>query len=361
MSQTPLLRRLVAMTALSCGALACSPTEVAEFVIRGLTGDAEVAGQVIALLNGQDLENTFFNVEASGGKVYLTTNTQRLNGRTLVVNVPLKAGTYTLEPGNGTAGEGSPTSVCVSGTVANVCGTGRVTVLRATTRQEGEQRLLDVVVEFTSVTMPEGSLTGGISACVDRHDTASCGPGIGGGTAGGGTAGGGGSSGGGGNSCTNGFVVDSLLSIYDRNNVRSANRVTVAGSGRRITVSGASVPSTGISVTSTELVSSTHPRYGVQLIIPNSLLTANRTLNFIAGQAVGVFVAQLNSSDGTIIPDSWRTDRDFGRNRDMGDLTITAVSPQIRGTFNFVATGDGYPSITPYYARINSGTFCVTP
>jgi hypothetical protein len=341
------------MTVLSCSAIACTPTEVEEFVLRGLTGDAGVTGEVVALLNGQDLANTFFNVDASGGMVYITSNTQRLNGRMVTVNVPLKAGTYPLQPSNGTAGAGSPTSVCLG---ADACGTGTVTVRRATALQEGEQRLLDIVVDFTSVTMPQGALTGGVSACVDQHNAASCGPGVSGAT-----AGGGGSSGGGSAACANSFVVDSVLSLYNTNNVRSANRVTVPGSGRRITVSGTAVPSTGLSVTSTQLVSSTNPRYVVQLIIPNSLLTPNRTMNFIAGEAVGVFVAQFNSNDGTIIPDTWRTDRDFGRNRDMGDLTISAVTPQIRGTFNFVATGDGYPTITPYYARITSGSFCVNP
>ena len=361
MSRSIPRRRLTALAALLSGALSCTATEVAEFLISGMIGDPDVTGEVVALLNGQGLGAQPFAVTVGGGMAYISTTNPAHNGRILYLNVPTKAGSYILQTERtGVSGEGTPPYVCVGGST-DVCGTGTITVRRAITRQEGEQRLLDLVVDFSGVTTSLGPLTGGVSACVDRHDAASCGPSYSGGTGSGSGSSGGGSSGGGNTACTNSFVVDSVLSIYSGNNLRPANRKTVTASGTRINVVGSSVPATGISLSSTELVSSTNPRYVVQLIIPNTLLAANRQLNFIAGQAQGVFVAQFRSNDGTIIPDTWRTDRDYGRNRDMGDLTISAVSPQIRGVFNFVATGDGYPTITNYFARINSGTFCVNP
>jgi len=71
--------------------------------------------------------------------------------------------------------------------------------------------------------------------------------------------------------------------------------------------------------------------------------------------AVGRLIA-VNGS----VNDDWRTNRDGGKNQPMGVITITSVTPEIRGTYNFKGTGDGYPTLNKQFAEV-SGTFCIKP
>ncbi|MDP2285935.1 MAG: hypothetical protein Q8L06_17485, partial [Pseudohongiella sp.] len=93
-------------------------------------------------------------------------------------------------------------------------------------------------------------------------------------------------------------------------------------------------------------------------------LVANKTLSFLnAGVGTGLTntgaVGRLIAVNGGV-NDDWRTNRDFGKNKPMGEIKITAVTPEIRGSYSFKASGDGYPTLNKQYAEV-SGTFCIKP
>ena len=105
-------------------------------------------------------------------------------------------------------------------------------------------------------------------------------------------------------------------------------------------------------------------RYQVQMMLTPANLVANKTLPFLnAGVGTGLTstgaVGRLIAVNGGV-NDDWRTNRDFGKNKNMGEIRITAVTPEIRGTYSFRASGDGYPTLNKQYAEV-SGTFCIKP
>lgn len=105
-------------------------------------------------------------------------------------------------------------------------------------------------------------------------------------------------------------------------------------------------------------------RYQVQMMLTPANLVANKILPFLnAGVGTGLTstgaVGRLIAVNGGV-NDDWRTNRDFGKNKNMGEIRITAVTPEIRGTYSFRASGDGYPTLNKQYAEV-SGTFCIKP
>ncbi|TFH74918.1 hypothetical protein E3V39_01850 [Gammaproteobacteria bacterium LSUCC0112] len=105
-------------------------------------------------------------------------------------------------------------------------------------------------------------------------------------------------------------------------------------------------------------------RYQVQMMLTPANLVANKTLPFLnAGVGAGLTstgaVGRLIAVNGGV-NDDWRTNRDFGKNKNMGEIRISAVTPEIRGTYSFRASGDGYPTLNNQYAEV-SGTFCIKP
>lgn len=100
-------------------------------------------------------------------------------------------------------------------------------------------------------------------------------------------------------------------------------------------------------------------KYQVQIIVPPQLLKAGNILKFNVSQGV---IGTLVSIDGTPNgpTDSWRTNRDYGKTRDMGTLNIISISPKIQANYEFEASGDGYPSLNKQYTK-TKGTFCVDP
>lgn len=105
-------------------------------------------------------------------------------------------------------------------------------------------------------------------------------------------------------------------------------------------------------------------RYVVQIMLTGSNLVANKTIEFRnAGAGTGLTstgaVGRLIAFNGTV-NDDWRTNRDFGKNKPMGELKILTVTPEITGEYSFQASGDGYPSLNDQFVIV-SGTFCIKP
>jgi hypothetical protein len=178
----------------------------------------------------------------------------------------------------------------------------------------------------------------------------------GGGT--GGTGGGSGSSGGS-NACVNSIDANIQASYWPQLVSGSAT-----GTGRKVAANAifSNYKSTDVALVIEGNTGGT--RYMVQIMLTGSNLVANKSLDFInggtgAGLTSAGAVGRLIASKGTV-NDDWRTNRDWGKNQDRGNLTILTVSPQITGTYDFEASGDGYPSLNKQYARV-VGKFCIDP
>lgn len=105
-------------------------------------------------------------------------------------------------------------------------------------------------------------------------------------------------------------------------------------------------------------------RYMVQIMFLGSNLEANKSMDFInggtgAGLTNAGAVGRLIAVKGTV-NDDWRTNRDWGKNQDRGNLIIETITPQITGSYFFQASGDGYPSLNRQFATV-SGRFCIDP
>ncbi|TDQ18892.1 hypothetical protein DFQ04_0703 [Algoriphagus boseongensis] len=188
----------------------------------------------------------------------------------------------------------------------------------------------------------------------------------------GGIAGGGGSTGGGSGStggtggsggtgtCVNEIKAPKLVAYWDQ--IKPVALAT--GTGKRIAAnqvfSDLKASDVGLFIDAT----SGGTRYVVQILFTSANLVANKTINFQNGGAgagltnagaIGILYAKNGS-----VSDDWRTNRDFGKNKNMGTLTIKTVTPKITGTYSFKASGDGYPSLNNQYAEV-SGSFCIDP
>jgi len=168
--------------------------------------------------------------------------------------------------------------------------------------------------------------------------------------------------------CTNSFRVTNLNAFYSQLNTNNSG--PIQATGRRIAQSNTLFANTSPSIVALVLESTerTGPeqraRYQLQLYIPGNLRTVSnlpfRDNNQIAGLedgAVGILVAALNT-----VTDSHRSNRDFGRNRIMGRINITEISPRIRGTVDSLhVVGDGYPTSSQNQAYVRDVQFCIDP
>lgn len=180
----------------------------------------------------------------------------------------------------------------------------------------------------------------------------------------GGLAGGGGSGNGSGSSgnsgstsCVNLIEAKNLVSYWPQ--ITSGN---ATGTGKRVAGNSIFADYKTSDVALVLEGSAGGTRYVVQLMFTASNLTANKTLEFRnAGTGTGLTntgaVGRLIAFNGTV-NDDWRTNRDFGKNKNMGTLRILTVSPKITGTYSFQASGDGYPSSNNQFVNV-SGTFCI--
>ncbi|WP_026952465.1 hypothetical protein [Algoriphagus mannitolivorans] len=182
-----------------------------------------------------------------------------------------------------------------------------------------------------------------------------------GGIAGGGGSSGGGSggSGGGSGACVNEIKAPTLVSYWDQIKPGSAT-----GTGKKVAANTIFSTYTASDVALVIDGTSGSTRYVVQIMFTGSNLVANKTINFQnAGTGTGLTssgaVGRLIAINGTV-NDDWRTNRDFGKNKNMGTLTIKTISPKITGTYSFDASGDGYPSLNNQFAKV-SGSFCIDP
>jgi hypothetical protein len=210
-------------------------------------------------------------------------------------------------------------------------------------RQDGSIRANGTLVRAPTVTTPPPSVPG----------------------SGGSTGGSGGSSGS--SSCVNTINVSptTFLSYWPQITTTLKNNPGIAtGTGRRAagnTIFADYKPDDVALILDATLGSN---RYQVQMMLTKGNLDANKTIPFRnAGVGTGLTssgaVGRLIAVNGSV-NDDWRTNRDAGKNQPMGEIRITAVTPEIRGTYNFNATGDGYPTLNKQYAQV-SGNFCIKP
>lgn len=182
-----------------------------------------------------------------------------------------------------------------------------------------------------------------------------------GGVSGGGSgSGGSGSTGGSGSgTCVNEIKAPTLVSYWDQIKPGSAT-----GTGKKVAANTIFSNYTASDVALVIDGTSGSTRYVVQIMLTASNLVANKTLEFRnAGTGTGLTstgaVGRLIALNGTV-NDDWRTNRDFGKNKNMGTLRILTVTPKITGTYSFDASGDGYPSLNNQFAKV-SGSFCIDP
>ena len=182
-----------------------------------------------------------------------------------------------------------------------------------------------------------------------------------GGISGGGGSSGGGSTGGGtgSTSCVNSIDAKNLVSYWPQ--IKSG---AATGTGKRVAGNTIFADYKASDVALVLDGSAGGTRYVIQIMLTGPNLVANKTLEFRnAGTGTGLTstgaVGRLIAFNGTV-NDDWRTNRDFGKNKNMGTLKILTVSPKITGTYSFQASGDGYPSLNNQFVNV-SGSFCIDP
>lgn len=191
----------------------------------------------------------------------------------------------------------------------------------------------------------------------NRNDPVASTPSNPGGSTGGNT---GGSTGGGGSTdCVNSIDAKNLVSYWPQ--IKSGN---ATGTGKRVAGNTifADLKSSDVALVLDGSAGGT--RYVIQIMLTGSNLIANKTLEFRnAGVGTGLTstgaVGRLIAFNGTV-NDDWRTNRDFGKNKNMGTLKILTVTPEITGEYSFQASGDGYPSLNNQFVNV-SGKFCIKP
>lgn len=165
--------------------------------------------------------------------------------------------------------------------------------------------------------------------------------------------------GGGGNTgdCKNTISILGAVSYYSYMNVGNVAAESITNVKCIKTTADNGVPAF---VISGDYNRSQYPlKYQVQIIVPQAQIKAGNTIKFNASQGIIGILVSIDAPSNSPT-DSWRTNRDYGKNRDMGTLTIVSVAPKIQGTYEFEASGDGYPSLNQQYAK-TKGTFCVDP
>ncbi|MBX3637528.1 MAG: hypothetical protein KF683_19335 [Rubrivivax sp.] len=170
-----------------------------------------------------------------------------------------------------------------------------------------------------------------------------------------GDGGGGGGSGGGGSAgCSSEFTIDRLKGYYSAATLTAPKRV--AANTRLVSADNGDP---AIVLESTERIEG-QTRYVTQIVVPSARFAAGTT-SFAVGQAIGVLVYSIGTDTrGNNVADSFRTNRDWGRAQaSVGTLTIESTSPQLRGSFQFQASGDGYPSLNDFFATVSGGRFCM--
>jgi hypothetical protein len=340
------------------GGVACSsditdPDSTAGWLLSAVTGDATVVqGAAWAFGASTYASSDIRDFSYQNNSVNISWQTS--GGATLRVSAPAATGTYPLvEFANTDRGQASVTLQQATGGAITTA-TGSVTIVRASVQSSGDQRLVDFAVTLSGASTPAGALSGSASACVDRHSTASCGAPI---------VQSGGSTGGtvGPSVCENSFTIQSLAGYYSAAAVTSPKAIKASGS--RTT---ASTGDPAIVLNSEELIQG-QVRYQVQLLIPSSPLRIG-TLNVFDNNLTaalegggGVLVYSVGTSTGVNVTDSFRSNHDFGRNQDLGDIIIEELTPKLKGRFFFTAVGNGYPSLNQYRTQVESGRFCVNP
>lgn len=339
------------------GAVACEdltdPESTLGWALTAFGGDATVVqGAAWALGSTTFSASDIQSFEYQNNRVNVAWRAS--NGATLRVYAPSAPGTYPLvDFASADKPEASVSVSTATGAFSNA--TGSVTIVRGAVQGNGEDRLVDFAATLTSANTSLGALSGSGSACVDRHSSATCGTPI---VASGGSGGTGGAG-----VCENRFTITSLAGLYPTGAVTSPRAVPATG----LRTSGSS-GDPAIVLNSTERIEG-QVRYQVQLLIPSTqfrvgtvnVFDNNLTTNVLEG-GVAVLVYSIGTaSNGVNVTDSFRSNHDFGRNQDMGDIFIDEIGSKVKGRFTFTAVGNGYPSLNQFRAQVDTGRFCVDP
>ncbi|GAB2484933.1 hypothetical protein [Algoriphagus taiwanensis] len=336
-------------------------TEVEDYLLQFNSADGSI-DQLIA--NGQLLID---GVETG----LSTSNIQELSVSNEFISLKFTLGNdtfYFRAPNNGRSGldlvdnyldEATTFLSNVFTPISGIGGVSRFTIEAKDTYEGSGDLSLVVVGDFQS---SEGGASKQIVFDFDiDFDTSRTGGLLGsGGGSGGGTDSGGSGSGSG--SCINEIKAPTLVSYWG-DQIRPVSQVT--GTGKKVAgntiFSDYKSSDVGLVIDGT----SGDTRYVIQILLTPGNLVANKRLDFInAGAGAGLTnagaVGRLIALKGSI-NDDWRTNRDFGKNKDTGNLFIESVSPQIRGTYEFEAYGDGYDNKTNKQLAKVSGSFCIDP
>lgn len=154
--------------------------------------------------------------------------------------------------------------------------------------------------------------------------------------------------------CVNEFTIERLNGSYSAGQITSPKKVEATAKMVRAD-NGMPV----IALESKEQIEG-QIRYQLFIIAPSTSFSVG-SVAFASGRAIGTLIYSIGTSrSGDNVADALRTNRDWGRSQgSVGQVTVEATAPQIRGTFNFMASGDGYPSLNNYFTAVTNGRFCV--
>lgn len=155
--------------------------------------------------------------------------------------------------------------------------------------------------------------------------------------------------------CVNEFTIERLNGSYSAGQITAPKKVEATAKMVRAD-NGMPV----IALESKEQIEG-QIRYQLFIIAPSPSFSVG-SVAFASGQAIGTLIYSIGTSrSGDNVADALRTNRDWGRSQgSVGRVTVEATTPQIRGTFNFMASGDGYPSLNNYFTAVSNGRFCVS-
>lgn len=157
-------------------------------------------------------------------------------------------------------------------------------------------------------------------------------------------------------SCANRFTINGLKAGYSAANFAGAKTVETtaekSGSGDTVVI-----------LRSKEMIEGVN-RYALALSIPGSKLKVgtvpfqdDNTVEGLESGAVGQLQYSIGATNGYSVGDILHTNKDYGRNKVMGQLIIESLSP-LSGRFEFEAAQDGYPSLNDFHTKVTDGRFC---
>lgn len=167
-------RSFLALLALlsACGQSPAEPDPVETLDLNVAAGDPDITANATWTVGGATVTSTVSSIAIRNG--WITLRYESSTGDALLVVVPTRRGDVAIT-GTGVSSEEAAVRLTRAGTSTPLVGS--INVGRVHLRNdEGGDVLVDLDIDLRGATLTGvGSVTGGGSACLDRHSTAVCG------------------------------------------------------------------------------------------------------------------------------------------------------------------------------------------